>query len=123
MKRLIGMLIVGVLLTSACGGSDGDSDDTSQTAVAAGHEVFTTACQACHGTTGEGVTGLGSNLQESQFVRDTSDVDLAAFLEVGLSADDPANTIGIAMPAKGGRTTLTTDDLSNVVAYLRTINS
>jgi len=124
-KRSIGVLAVAVLALAACGGGNGDDDvdDTSPDAVAAGQEVFSTTCLACHGPNGEGIEGLGTDLTTSQFVRDLSDDELVAYLEVGRPADDPANTTGIAMPAKGGRPTLTTEDLANVVAFLRTINS
>lgn len=40
---------------------------------------------------------------------------------VGRSLGDPLNTTGVTMPAKGNNPALTDEDLSNIVAYLRTL--
>jgi disulfide bond formation protein DsbB len=64
---------------------------------------------------------LGPALTTSEFVAGLTDDGLVAFLIVGRPDTDPANTTGIAMPPRGGNTSLTDDDLRAVVAYLRTL--
>ncbi|MCB0077034.1 MAG: cytochrome c [Anaerolineales bacterium] len=88
---------------------------------AAGETIFNQTCVACHGAGGVGVQGLGKAFQNNEFVSGQSDEELVAFLHEGRAADDPANSSGVAMPAKGGNASLTDQDLYNVVAYIRTI--
>jgi len=114
-KRMVATLVVSGVLVASCGGGGGGSD-----AVASGFSIFSTTCQACHGPDGGG--GLGTNLKTSTLVAQSTDAELIAFLEVGRGSEDPENTTGYEMPAKGGNSSLTTEDLANVVAYLRTIN-
>lgn len=90
-------------------------------AALAGEEIFNGTCIACHGSGGVGVEGLGKPLPTSAFVAGLTDEELLAFLIVGRPVDDPLNTTGIAMPARGGNTSLTDADLEAVVAYLRSI--
>lgn len=91
-------------------------------AAAAQGETLYTSCIACHGADATGVTGLGKTLIGSDFVNGTSDADLVAFLKVGRSTSDPANTTGVDMPPKGGNPALSDDDLGFIVAYLRSLN-
>jgi disulfide bond formation protein DsbB len=86
-----------------------------------GRDVFRTVCAACHGPHGFGVEGLGRDLVHSDFVADTDDTALAAFIEQGRPADHPLNKTKVAMPPKGGSPSLTGDDMLAVVAYLRGI--
>jgi mono/diheme cytochrome c family protein len=123
-KRPVTALIAAAIVLSACGGGGNAAyEGGDQTPATAGQRVFATTCIACHGSAGEGVPGLGSDLTTSQLVRDLSDDELIVYLEVGRSADDPLNASGLVMPARGGNMTLTTADLANLVAYLRTINT
>ncbi|MCC6320551.1 MAG: c-type cytochrome [Phycisphaerales bacterium] len=79
-----------------------------------GREIFSSACAACHGPDGKGMTGLGKNLLESDFVASKDDDQLREFLIVGRPDAKP-----VAMPPKGGRDDLTDNDLRHVVTYLR----
>ena len=90
-------------------------------ALVRGEEVFNGTCIACHGAGGVGVDGLGMPLPSSAFVAGLTDEGLVAFLAVGRPVDDPANTTGLACPARGGNTSLTDADLAAVAAYLRSI--
>lgn len=90
-------------------------------AASRGEEVFNATCIACHGVGGVGVEGLGKPLTTSTFADGLTDDELLAFLIVGRADDDPLNTTGIAMPPRGGNTSLTDDDLRAVVIYLRTL--
>jgi disulfide bond formation protein DsbB len=88
----------------------------------AGQAIFAGTCTACHGADGTGVPGLGPSFAGNVFVAGNTDDEMVAFLKVGRATDDPANTTGVAMPPKGGNPSLSEADLSNVVAFLRTLN-
>ena len=90
--------------------------------VAAGETIFNNRCSVCHGPGGEGILGLGKPLTTSDFTAGLTDAELLAFLQQGRPSDDPLNTTGIAMPARGGTPALGDDDLVDVIAYLRTID-
>ena len=87
----------------------------------AGAGVYSSTCQACHGSDGVGIDGLGKALAASDFVQSLSDDELATMIEVGRDTSDPANSTGVAMPPKGGNPALSDTDLQHVVAYLRTL--
>lgn len=88
----------------------------------AGQTKFAQTCSACHGSTAEGIQGLGKDLTTSEFVTGLTDPDLIAFIKVGRGPTDPLNTTGVAMPPKGGNPALNDDDLQNIVAYLRSLH-
>jgi disulfide bond formation protein DsbB len=88
---------------------------------AAGQQLFTATCAACHGPGGEGVQGLGKALTTSEFTVGQSDVQLVDFIKAGRDPSDPLNTTGIGMPPKGGNPALSDDDLFDIVAFIRSI--
>jgi mono/diheme cytochrome c family protein len=96
--------------------------DLDEQTVKAGRVTFLTVCAACHSPTGQGISGLGKPIIGSQFVNSHSDVELLAFLQTGRPINDPLNTTGVVMPARGGRLSLTDDDLTNTIAYIRSLN-
>ncbi|PJF40777.1 MAG: hypothetical protein CUN55_12335, partial [Phototrophicales bacterium] len=51
------------------------------------------------------------------------DVAIVEMIINGRGVDDPMNTSGITMPAKGGNPNLTEEDIHNIVAYLRTLEN
>ncbi len=112
MKRMAGVLAAIAVAAAGCGGG-GDP-------AATGASIFSTSCTACHGADGGG--GLGSNLKTSTFVAESTDAELITFIEQGRPSDAPDNTTGYEMPPKGGNSSLTGEELADVVAYLRTIN-
>jgi disulfide bond formation protein DsbB len=86
-----------------------------------GEQLFAGTCAACHGPTGEGISGLGKDLTASEFVIGKADQELLDFVKVGRDPSDPLNTTGIGMPPKGGNPALDDEDLQNIISYLRTI--
>ncbi len=84
-----------------------------------GRDVFRNVCGVCHAPSGLGVPGLGKDLVRSDFVADSSDAALVAFIERGRPVNDPLNSTKIAMPPKGGNPALTSADLLAVVKYTR----
>lgn len=127
--RRIGWLGVPlVALLVACGGG-GEADDPGRggaTVAAAdlaqGKRLYQSTCAMCHGYQGEGVERLGKPIVGSAFVRQRSDEELLAFLIEGRTADHPDNTQRIPMPPRGGNPSLTDQDLSLIVAYMRSIS-
>jgi len=89
---------------------------------AAGKAVFGTLCFACHGPEGKGIPGLGKDMTTSEFIAGKTDEELFAFVRTGRPIDDPLNTTGVAMPPSGGLPTLSDQDLTNIIAFIRTIH-
>lgn len=125
-------LAASMALFAGCGGGSEDAStpatsapkvDNAALARAKGKAIFKRTCVACHGENGEGIEGLGKDWTTSEFIANSSDEEMVEFLKVGRAIDDPMSD-GIApMPPKGGDPTLTDEDLRNVVAYMRTLNS
>ncbi|MBK9125009.1 MAG: cytochrome c [Chloroflexi bacterium] len=87
-----------------------------------GERIFSSACTACHGFNGGGISGLGPSFIGNEFVNTHSNTALLEFVKVGRQVTDPANTTGVAMPARGGNPSLTDQDLAAVIVYLRSLN-
>jgi mono/diheme cytochrome c family protein len=84
-----------------------------------GQQLFTSTCTGCHGAQGQGVPHLGKDLQTSQFVSGLNDFQLADFITEGRAVNDPSNTTHVPMPPKGGNPALSSQDIADIVAYLR----
>lgn len=87
-----------------------------------GKAIFATTCAACHGPAGEGVQGLGKDMTKSEFIAGLSDEELVAFVKVGRPISDPLNTTKVDMPPKGGNPALTDEQLTDIVAFIRSIH-
>ena len=124
MIALVLCLVVPVLL-AACGqsgaGTESEEPAYSSELVSQGEGQYQATCSACHGADGQGVENLGVSLVDSQFVRDNTDAELLEYVKVGRAVDDPLNTTGIAMPPKGGNPALTDDQITAIIAYIRSI--
>lgn len=90
--------------------------------VGVGHDLFVASCSACHGSSGEGMEGLGKPLSESPFVESKSDKELIAFIKTGRPIWDELNTSGIDMPPKGGNPAITDEQLADIVKYIRSLH-
>jgi mono/diheme cytochrome c family protein len=132
MKRTKWLMLLAVLalVLAACGYSDVSSDTTAAPpsgggedvgGAAHGQELFKSTCAACHGQNAEGIDGLGTDMNNNEFIQSQSNADLIAFIAVGRSATDPDNTTGVDMPPKGDNSSLADTDLADIVDYLRTL--
>lgn len=124
--RLLILITALTLAATACGG---DADGTTTVPepvhagdVEAGGDIYKATCRKCHGNDLGGIPGLGLPLEPSEFVVSMSEEDLAAFITAGRTADDPVNTIGSAMPPKGGKDSLSAQDIRDVAAFLQSQN-
>ncbi|HEY3291758.1 MAG TPA: disulfide oxidoreductase [Anaerolineae bacterium] len=88
------------------------------TAAARGKILYESACAVCHGINGEG-TQAGLALTTSKVVLTGSDAEMVKFVRMGRAANDPHNITGMAMPAGGGQTDASDQDLVAVITYLR----
>jgi len=135
-KTLLTVLFILLLALAGCGGEEPEPTATPAPAkpteapvaavvgdAVAGETVFMGTCIACHGPDAKGVTGLGKSLYpaDSEFVRGKTDDELVAFILAGRTPDDPLNTTGVGMPAKGGNPAITEQQLHDVVAYIRAL--
>jgi len=131
---LFAVLVVVVLALVACGGGAATpapakateapkpADTTMKGDAVAGKKLYDTACIACHGPDAVGVQGLGKSWVTSTFIKSQTDAQILEFVKKGRPTSDPANTTGVDMPAKGGNPALTDQDLTNIIAYMRTVN-
>jgi len=88
-----------------------------------GRKLFLNTCMSCHGGRGEGMPGQGKALIANEFVGKLDDAKLVDFLKVGRAPWDPANTTKVQMPPRGGNPMLTDDDLRDVAAFVRTLQT
>jgi disulfide bond formation protein DsbB len=131
---LFSALLIALLV--GCGGGDSPSENSAETTAnnvvapteevhagdaVAGETLYQQSCVACHGADAKGVTNLGKDLTTSEFVQNSSDAELLAFVKVGRPVSDAANTTGIDMPPKGGNPALQDEQLMNIIAYIRTL--
>lgn len=133
----IGLFIFAVFVmvgVAACGGDSSSSgEDTPEAApptdvpaapvgdAVNGETLYSTTCIACHGQDGVGIEGLGKSMADSEFIRGLSDEELSTFIKVGRPTSDPENTTGVDMPAKGGNPVLSDEGITDIVAYIRTL--
>lgn len=133
---IISLAITLFFTLAACGGGEEPTPAaeaptaTAESAVAAitgdaaaGEKIYQTTCVACHGPDAKGVPSLGKSLHpsDSDFVSSRTDAELVEYINVGRLPDDPLNTTGVAMPAKGGNPALSEQDMYDVVAFMRTL--
>ena len=67
--------------------------------------------------------GLGKDMTTSAFIKGKSDAEMVEFIKRGRTADDPLNTTGVAMPAKGANVNLTDADILAIVEYIRSLSN
>ena len=84
-----------------------------------GKQFFAETCANCHGTNGQGIAHLGADLQTSKLVAKSSDHHLVALIEDGVPANSPMNKAHVPMPPKGANPSLNTQDIRDIVAYIR----
>lgn len=85
---------------------------------AKGKAVYESACLGCHGPAGEGVASIRP-ITDSALLRTGTDAELIQLVRAGRRANDPHNVSGLAMPAGGGRSGMTDEDILAVIAYMR----
>lgn len=124
-RRILIAAAVAALALTACGGDSGPTTTEGPAGpgnIARGADVYRGTCAACHGGDVEGINGLGPSLIGNDFIASQTEEELADFIKIGRDKDDPENTTGVAMPAKGGNPSLSDQELRDVSAYLISLN-
>ena len=135
MKRTLTLISIAASLSflAACGGDDGEASDPAASNAAApaadsnafakakGKVIYNKTCIACHGENGVGVENLGKDWVHSEFIKNSTDDELLAFIRAGRPIDDPMSAGNAPMPPSGGDPTLTDEDLRNVIVYMRSL--
>ena len=107
--------------------ADDDSGETTSDAPDAARvylgEAKYMTCVGCHGADARGLPNLGKDLVDTEFMQTTSDEDLFTLIKNGRPLWDTANTTGIDMPARGGNPALTDEDIFDIIAYIRSLQS
>jgi mono/diheme cytochrome c family protein len=132
-RKAVPVIAMGALMAvlTGCGGGGAAAPAAGGGAAKAaagdsvkGKEVFMGTCSACHGQDAKGLPGLGKNLvNKSDWMKKQDDTALLAFVKTGRPSSSPDNTTKVDMPPKGGNPALTDDDLTNVIAYIRSIQA
>jgi disulfide bond formation protein DsbB len=97
--------------------------DVATIDIALGQERYVGACAACHGQDATGIEGIDLDLRRSKFVAGATEQELALLLIRGLSINNPFNVSEIRMPPRGGRDDMSNQDMLNIAAYLKSINT
>lgn len=108
---LVGLILTAMLTRTAAA--------APKTPAEKGKQFFTQSCVNCHGMNGQGVPNLGADLQTSKLVATSSDNRLVSLIQDGVPANSPINKSHIPMPPKGANASLTTQDIHDIVAYIR----
>jgi len=89
--------------------------------VARGKRLYASACITCHAADAHGVPKMGKDLVDGYFANHTNDPSLINFIKTGRDIADPSNTTKMPMPARGGRVDYTDQDITDIVAFVRSL--
>ena len=92
-----------------------------QATLVTGQSQYARNCIGCHGPQGDGITGLGSSLKQSELVQRGEITAVIQIVRQGLAADHPDNQSGVAMPPNGGQAPLSDEELTAIVLDLRSL--
>ena len=104
--------LLATLITPAAASAD---DATAPEDAASGQAIYSMTCIACHGANGKGMIPGVSDLTKSDGPLAKSDEELVKSISEGLATPGAA----LSMPEKGGNPSLTDDDITSLIAYLR----
>jgi mono/diheme cytochrome c family protein len=90
---------------------------------ATGKALFGMTCATCHGPTGDGIANNAPSLRASGFLKSSDGATVASLIRTGRSATDPANKTGKVMPARGGNPFLDEAKISDLAAFLKSLDS
>lgn len=126
--RKMTMVLAAVLAVGALAAGCGSAKDSGGTKLngdpVKGQVAFESTCISCHGNDAMGLPGSGKNLvKRSDWMKKQDDVALLAFVKTGRPTTDPLNTTQVDMPPKGGNPALTDEDLTNIIAYIRSLQA
>ena len=104
------LLVATVAVAGVCVPRAGVAADAKK-----GEAIYSQSCAACHGSDGKGALPGVPDFNAKKGVLSSTDAVLAGRITNGYQSKGSA----MAMPAKGGNSSLTAQDISDVIAYLR----
>ncbi|MDA3914897.1 cytochrome c [Oleiagrimonas sp.] len=110
------VLLLGLMLPAVQ--SAWSADVVPANSVAKGSAVFHQTCISCHGANGKGMLPGMPDFNNPHGVLTLPETVLEQRITNGYHGGNPPPPI--AMPPKGGNSSLTQTDIKNVIAYLRT---
>lgn len=90
---------------------------TSAPSAAQGRSLYIQVCAQCHGMDARGHKFLGADLKTSVFFNQSPEDEVVAMIVAG----KPATADRPAMPPKGGRLSLTEQDIRDIIAYIHSL--
>ncbi len=117
---VIAVILVGPPVSEKTGDGSVVAYDSLVEPVSPGEQVYMDTCKVCHGPDAKGIVGLGKPLVNTSYVLDNDDAELFDNIANGRMPDDPANTTGMAMPARGAQG-ISDEQIHEVIAYIRTL--
>ena len=117
---IIAVIIVGPPVSEDAGVASVVAYDSLVEPMSAGETVYMNTCKVCHGPDAKGIVGLGKPLVNTSYVLDNDDTELFNNIANGRMPDDPANTTGMPMPARGAQG-ISDEQIMDVIAYIRTL--
>ena len=88
-----------------------------------GRSLFGQTCTSCHGAQAQGLPHQGVDLRVSRFIAEQDDTQLVRFLKTGRQPKDPRSVRGLLMPPLGGNPSLVDMELTDIVAFLRVVQT
>lgn len=85
--------------------------------------VFNATCRSCHGKEAKGIAGVAPSLSGSSFVLQSSQQALFEMVIKGRTPEAPDSVMKGYMPPRGGNSQLSTQNIADVVTYLKNIAS
>ncbi|KAA0215337.1 MAG: cytochrome c [Leptolyngbya sp. PLA3] len=98
----------------ACGEKPTAPAAPRQSSPEKGRLLFIQVCTQCHGADARGVDFLGADLKASAFFNQSDEQAVIDLIVRG----KPATADRPAMPPRGGRLSMTEDDIRDIIAYI-----
>ncbi len=117
---IMAVIIVGPPVSEKTEAASVVAHDAIVEPISPGETVYMNTCKVCHGPDGKGIVGLGKPLVNTSYVLDSDDAELFNNIANGRMPDDPANTTGMPMPARGAQG-ISDEQIHDVIAYIRTL--
>ena len=117
------VLLVITVFISACGGSNNSEGGGFNPGgifggnPGPGEPVYAENCAACHGPDGGGITGLGSDLLTSEFMRVGSEEEIVTFITETQPVSGSPD--GGLVHIEGSNPDISEEDAINIIAYLK----
>ncbi len=87
-----------------------------------GARLYQVSCATCHGPVGKGLPHQGAPLVGSSFLMTADEKQVIQMVKIGRTPNDPKSVMQLPMPARGGYSNLSDQDLRDIVAHIKALN-